>query len=250
MFEHLQITEPDPRVLRICLNRPRQLNALGKQTIQELTAALEEFDHSGHDVLLLTGAGRAFCFGADFTEFQDRRQLLLLLQLFQGLILKIYESAKITVACLNGFATGAGLDLALACDFRLAAEKAKLGEAYISMGLVSDGGGSFFLSRLIGPGRALELLALGEAIPAADAKALGLVNRVFSSEELASKSLEFAKTLSTKPQTALRQIKKLVKQNSAVDLKTALQNEQHAQTICFDDPVHQSIVQEFLNKRR
>ena len=250
MFEHLQITEPDPRVLQICLNRPRQLNALGKQTIQELTAALEEFDHSGHDVLLLTGAGRAFCFGADFTEFQDRRQLLLLLQLFQGLILKIYESAKITVACLNGFATGAGLDLALACDFRLAAEKAKLGEAYISMGLVSDGGGSFFLSRLIGAGRALELLTLGEAIPAADAKALGLVNRVFSSEELASKSLEFAKTLSTKPQTALRQIKKLVKQNSAVDLKTALQNEQHAQTICFDDPVHQSIVQEFLNKRR
>ncbi len=154
------------------------------------------------------------------------------------------------MACLNGFATGAGLDLALACDFRLAAEKAKLGEAYISMGLVSDGGGSFFLSRLIGAGRALELLALGEAIPAADAKSLGLVNRVFSSEELASKSLEFAKTLSTKPQTALRQIKKLVKQNSAVDLKTALQNEQHAQTICFDDPVHQSIVQEFLNKRR
>ena len=250
MFEHLQITEPDPRVLQICLNRPRQLNALGKQTIQELTAALEEFDHSGHDVLLLTGAGRAFCFGADFTEFQDRRQLLLLLQLFQGLILKIYESAKITVACLNGFATGAGLDLALACDFRFAVEKAKLGEAYISMGLVSDGGGSFFLSRLIGAGRALELLALGEAISAADAKSLGLVNRVFSSEELASKSLEFAKTLSTKPQTALRQIKKLVKQNSAVDLKTALQNEQHAQTICFDDPVHQSIVQKFLNKRR
>ncbi len=250
MFEHVQITEPGPRIVQICLNRPRQLNALAGQTIRELTAAVEQFETSAHDVLMLTGAGRAFCFGADFSEFQNPGKLPELLQSFQTLILKLSECEKITIACLNGFATGAGLDLALACDFRVAAEKAKLAEAYINMGLVSDGGGSFFLSCLIGTGPALELLALGEAVSASDAKSLGLVNRVYPGEDLASKSVEFATTLASKPQTALRLIKKLVKQNACVDLKTALQNEQRAQTTCFDDPVHQSMVREFLRKRR
>jgi len=249
MFEHLQIIEAD-RIVQICLNRPRQLNALAGQTIRELTEAIDQFTSSEDDVLLLTGAGRAFCFGADFTEFQDRSQLPHLLHSFQTLILRLSECPKMTVACLNGFATGAGLDLALACDFRLAAEKAKLAEAYINMGLVSDGGGSFFLQRTIGASRALELLAFGEAISATDAKSMGLVNHVYSSEDLMSKSLEFAKTLSGKPQTALRLIKKLIRQNATADLKSALANEQQAQATCFEDPVHQSIVLEFLNKRR
>ncbi len=249
MYQHILVSHPAPGIAQITLNRPRQFNALARITFQELRDALSHFEHSDDNVLLLTGSGRAFCFGADFTEFQDRTQLPMLLQVFQDLILKLYHCSKITVAVLNGFATGAGLDLALACDFRIAADKAKLGEAYISMGLVPDGGGSMLLSRLIGINRALEMLCSGESITTDQALALGIVNQVCSAEELTAKAIEFATKLSGKPQTALRLIKKLVKQNAGATLKNALENEREAQMICFEDETHQRIVKEFLEKR-
>jgi 2-(1,2-epoxy-1,2-dihydrophenyl)acetyl-CoA isomerase len=198
---------------------------------------------------LLTASGRAFCFGADFTEFENSNQLPELLQVFQGLILKLYNCPKVTIAALNGFASGAGLDLALACDFRIASERAKLGEGYISMGLVSDGGGSFFLPRLVGTCRALQLLLTGEAVSAVDAKSMGMIHTVCPAEELEEQSLEWARTLSSKPQNALRQLKELVHLNADVDLKTALENEGKAQLRCFQDERHQAIVKEFLSKR-
>ena len=250
MYEHLLVLQPEERIWKITLNRPRQLNALSKQTIDELHGALDEFVKSDSSVLLLAGSGRAFCFGADFTEFEDRTRLPALLENFQSLILKLYDCPKITVACLNGFATGAGLDLALACDFRIAAEKVKLGEAYVSMGLVSDGGGSYFLTHLLGTARAMEMMLLGEPIMAADAQALGIVHRICTAEELDSKALEFAEKLAAKPQTALRCLKLLIRDNSAGDLKTALRREAEAQRSCFEDPTHLSIVQEFLNRKK
>src|SRR3990172_3643407 len=176
MFEHLLLTNPAERVLQVAINRPRQLNALAKQTIQELHACISHFEASTDSILLLTGTGRAFCFGADFQEFQDRGSLPTLLQIFQDLILKLYHCSKITIACLNGFATGAGMDLALACDFRIAAETIKMAEAYISMGLVPDGGGSCLLTELVGPARALQMLISGEAITAEEALSLGIVH--------------------------------------------------------------------------
>lgn len=249
MYEHLLISHPAEKILQITLNRPRQLNALGRVTIQELYHAFSEFENSEKRILLLTGAGRAFCFGADFEEFQNREYLSVLLQAFQDLIYRIYNSDKITIACINGFATGAGLDLALTCDFRLAADRAKLGEAYISMGLVCDGGGSYLLTRLIGSGRALEMLATGDAVSAADARSMGIVHQVWPAEELQVKALEFAGSLAAKPQTALRLLKKLIKENVDRDLKDALENERQAQMICFEDQTHQQLVREFLNKR-
>ncbi|PWT94093.1 MAG: hypothetical protein C5B54_00560 [Acidobacteria bacterium] len=250
MYQHLLVSKPHDKIFQITLNRPRQLNALAKITFQELGEAISEFVKSQEHVLILTGAGRAFCFGADFTEFEDQSQLPVLLQIFQDLILKLYRCPKLTVAALNGFATGAGLDLALACDFRISAEKAKLAEAYISMGLVSDGGGSFLLSHMIGMPRALELLATGESLTAEQALQLGIVNKICPAEELNAKSIEYAAKLAEKPQTAVRLLKKLVKQNSGATLKTALENEREAQLICFEDETHQRIVQEFLTKRK
>lgn len=249
MFEHLSVSKPAERVCRITLNRPRQFNALARQTILELHQALTDFEESPDDILLVTGSGRFFCFGADFMEFEDKSALPSLLQSFQDLILRLYHCPKITVACLNGFATGAGFDLALACDFRLASDKCKVGEAYISMGLVPDGGGSFFMTRLLGISRALEFLATGDSIEAQEAHRLGLLHRLFSSETLQEEALSFAKSLCEKPQTALRQIKQLVKSPS-VDLKTALEQERKSQLLCFADPTHQSIVRDFLAKRR
>ena len=249
MYEHILISKGADSVRVVTLNRPKQFNALGRDTFNELNRALDEFEASDDSILILTGAGRAFCFGADFQEFQDRTQLPELLELFQNLILRLYECSKITVAALNGFATGAGLDLALACDFRLASDRAKLGEAYISMGLVCDGGGSFFLTRTLGTSRALHLLATGDSIDSANAYQLGLVTAVHPADQLYNEALLFAQKLASQPQTALRLIKKLVKENDRVDLKTALQNERTAQLQCFNDPVHQSIVNEFLNRK-
>lgn len=249
MYEHIVVSQPSERIRLVSLNRPRQFNALGKTTFLELLQAIDEFEESEDSVLILTGSGRAFCFGADFQEFQNQTELPELLALFQRLILRIYHCNKITIAALNGFATGAGLDLALACDFRLASDRAKLSEAYISMGLVSDGGGSFFLTKMIGIQRALQLLATGESIDAQLAYSLGLVLSVHPTEQLQNDTVTFAEKLAAKPQTALRLIKKLVKENDRVDLETALRNERDAQLRCFEDPKHLELVSEFLNRK-
>ncbi len=249
MPEHLQITNPVEKIRVITINRPKQFNALGKTTFIELHEAIDQFEKSDDSILILTGSGRAFCFGADFQEFQDRSQLPELLALFQKLILRIYNCSKITIASLNGFATGAGLDLALACDFRLASDRVKLSEAYISMGLVSDGGGSFFLTKMIGMQRALQLLATGDSLDAQTAYSLGLVVSVHPSEQLQNDAINFAKKLAAKPQSALRLIKKLVKENDRTDLKSALLNERDAQLVCFEDADHQRLVMEYLNRK-
>lgn len=249
MPEHLQITNPAEKIRVITINRPKQFNALGKITFIELQEAVDQFEQSEDSILILTGAGRAFCFGADFQEFQDRSQLPDLLSLFQKLILRIYHCSKITIASLNGFATGAGLDLALACDFRLASDRVKLSEAYISMGLVSDGGGSFFLTKMIGMQRALQLLATGDSLDAQTAYSLGLIASVHPAEQLQQEAISFAQKLAEKPQTALRLIKKLVKANDRTDLESALRNERDAQLRCFEDPKHLELVNEFLNRK-
>lgn len=246
-YQHLELTKPAEHVLQVRLNRPRQFNALNQSTIQELSQALEGFESSSDEFLILTGAGRAFCFGADFAEFENRKELPNLLNIFQRLVSLLYSCSKITVACLNGFATGAGLDLALACDFRIGSEKIKLGEAYISMGLVPDGGGSFLLPRLIGTGRALEMLLTGEAISAEEAAAIGLIHRVFPAADLHDRTMQFIHQLSLKPATARQLIKKLVKE-PATNLRDALQKEKEFQLICFDDPEHLRLAEEFNAK--
>ncbi len=242
-FETIQVSNPAEKILQVTLNRPRQFNALNKQTMLELKDAL----NLSFEVLILTGSGRSFCFGADFTEFQNRQDLPALLDLFQSLILDLYHHPKITIACLNGFATGAGLDLALASDFRFAAEKIKLGEAYISMGLVSDGGGSFTLPRLVGIACAMEMFLTGEAVTAEDAMRMGFVNKVCSQADLMPRTLEFANQLLSKPATARTHIKRLLK-NPSPTLQEALNKEWAAQLLCFDDPDHLRLAEEFNAK--
>jgi enoyl-CoA hydratase/carnithine racemase len=231
------------------MNRPRQFNALSGQTVSELSQCLHDFEESEQSVLVLTGAGRAFCFGADFTEFQNREQLPQLLELFQNFILKFYHCSKITIAALNGFATGAGLDLALACDLRLASDRAKLGEAYVSMGLVPDCGGSYFLPQMVGSAKALQLLVSGDSMTPAEAKALRLVEEVYPADQLSGAALTLATQIAEKPQTALRLIKRLLR-TPAGNLESALLKERDAQLLCFEDPEHRSIVEDFLRKRR
>lgn len=246
----IDLAKPAQHVVQITLNRPRQFNALNAALFQELDDALLDFEKSEDRVLILTGTGRAFCFGADFQEFRDRSVLPELLDRFQSLIRRICGCPKVTIASFNGFASGAGLDLALACDLRIASDRVKLSEGYVSMGLVSDGGGSFFLPRMVGASRALYLLLTGESVDAGEAKSSGLVHQTCPAEELAAKTLELAQAIASRPQTAVMLLKSLVRRNASVDLETALRNEKEAQLQCFQDAEHLERVNEFLARRR
>jgi 2-(1,2-epoxy-1,2-dihydrophenyl)acetyl-CoA isomerase len=240
----------------ITLNRPRALNALNGEIIDELLSALKQ---AGEDpevkVLILTGAGRAFCFGADVSAFNPnpddpaRQATLLLLEKAQEIIRLIVGMAKPTLAALNGFATGLGLDLALACDLRIAAERAKLAEAFISMGLVPDGGGTFLLPRLIGLAKAAEMIFTGGALSSNEAERIGLINRVVPAEELAKAAEELADKLVNGPSLALGLAKHVLWKNLQGDLDSAMKLEAQSQKICLASADHREAVQAFLEKR-
>jgi 2-(1,2-epoxy-1,2-dihydrophenyl)acetyl-CoA isomerase len=241
----------------VTLNRPRALNALNSELVDELLTALRQAaEDSEVKVVILTGAGRAFCFGADLSEFsprngpQIREATLLLLQKAQEVIRLLAGMAKPTIAALNGFATGLGLDLALACDLRIAVERAKLAEAFISMGLVPDGGGTFFLPRLVGLAKAAEMIFTGEPITSAEAERLGLINQVVSRDNFAKAIESLADKLVGSPPLALGLAKRALWKNLQGDLDSALKIEAQSQKACLGSEDHREAVQAFLEKRK
>jgi 2-(1,2-epoxy-1,2-dihydrophenyl)acetyl-CoA isomerase len=250
------IYEKDQRTATIILNRPRSLNALNKEMIDELLHAVRQAgDDPEVKVLLLTGAGRAFCFGADVSEFrqaheqagQDSAWNMLLKS--QDIIRLLTGMPKPTIAVLNGFATGLGLDLALACDLRIAAERAKLGEAFVSMGLVPDGGGTFFLPRLVGLAKAAEMIFTGKAIEASEAERIGLINRVVPSHELIKSARELADKLARGPSLAIALAKEAIWRNLSQNFDSALNFEAQSQKVCLESEDHREAVKAFLEKR-
>lgn len=242
-------------VATITLNRPRQLNALNEQMISEILDAVKKAaDDEEVRVLILAGAGRAFCFGADISAFQQKESFFTplavnLLPKAQEIIRTLVGMNKPTIAALNGFATGLGLDLALACDLRIAAERAKLGEAFITMGLVPDGGGTFFLPRLIGLAKAAELIFTGEAISSSEAERLGLINRVVPGPDLEKNVWELALKLAQSPSPALGLAKRLLWKNLQTNIDEALFSEAESQKICLQSDDHREAVQAYLERR-
>lgn len=246
-------------VATILLNRPRAFNALHKEMIDEFLFILRQAEEDREmKVLVLTGAGRAFCFGADIGEFNHRENqeqsgsnhALLLLEKVQEIVRLLSALPKPTLAAINGFATGLGLDLALACDLRIAAQRAKFAEAYISMGLVPDGGGTYFLPRLIGLGRAAELIFRGEPLNAMEAERIGLINRVVPNDQLDASAREWAIKLARSPSLGLRFAKEALHKNLQGDLLSALQTEAGFQKLCLASEDHREAVQAFQEKRK
>jgi len=239
------------------LNRPRALNALDEATIAEVQEALERATmDSDVKVFLLTGSGRAFCFGADvslFPKSPDRERGSspgFLLAKAQEMIRILFEMPKPTVAVLNGFASGLGFDLALACDLRIAAERVKLSEAFVSLGLIPDGGGTFLLPRLVGLARAAELIFTGLPIAASDAERIGLINRVVPPSELEKAARELALRLAKGPALAMSLAKQALKKNLRGDFREALMVEAEFQKKCFASAEHQEAVRAFLERRK
>jgi len=177
----------DARLATLTINRPDRLNALSERTIDELGRAIEEV-HQREDIgaLLLTGAGRAFVAGADIEELDrhDGRSALGLSQRGQHVFDQFEASPKPVLAAVNGFALGGGCELAMACHVRVASEAARFGQPEVKLGLIPGYGGTRRLPRLVGEGRALQLLLTGEVIDAQEAFRIGLVNRVVPADQL------------------------------------------------------------------
>ncbi|MEW6369006.1 MAG: enoyl-CoA hydratase-related protein [Acidobacteriota bacterium] len=243
-------------VIKISLNRPREFNALNDLMLNELMKVIENVRNDrGVRAVVLTGNGRAFCYGLDAQEMSslvdeaDDSRIGALLKRYQSIILALATLDRPVVAAINGFATGAGLDLALACDIRMAAEKVKLSSAYIKMGLIPDGGGTFFLPRIVGHGRAVEMIMRGTVLTAEEALGIGLVSAVRPADRLVEEALTLAREIADGPTRAVALAKQAVFANSSTDLAQALENESRLQLQCFCSHDHAEAVTALREKR-
>ena len=223
-FDNL-IVERDGAVVVVTINRPKVLNALNGQTLDELRRVVASLrEHDELRVMILTGAGeKAFVAGADINELavltpvEGREHALL----GQAVLNGIAEACKPVIAAINGYALGGGCELAMACTLRLAADTARLGQPEINLGIIPGYAGTQRLARLVGSGRALELLLTGDPIPAVEALRLGLVNRVVPAAELMTEARKLAAVLAAKPAVAVRYILEAVRRGAELPLADA-----------------------------
>lgn len=236
----------------ITLNRPQSLNAFVPQMNQEVLDALKDGERD-RDVrcLMITGAGRAFCAGQDLkgrTPEQKGSLGASLREKYNPMIRQIRQMEKIVVAAINGVAAGAGCNLALACDLRVASEEAKFIQSFVRVGLAPDSGGSFILPRLVGLSKALELLLLGDALDAKEAQRIGLVARVFPAPEFAGSAKAIGAQLAKAPR-GIGLIKRGVNHANLANLETDLEYEAYLQEIAGRSSDYDEGVRAFLEKR-
>ncbi len=227
-------------VVALTLNRPDRLNALNV----ELAAALVDALHragadAGVRCVVLTGAGRAFCAGGDLALLRDARrrdaghELEGLLRAGHETVLAIADMPKPVLAAVNGPAAGAGMNLALACDLRIASDQASFGQNFAKVGLFPDFGGTWLLPRLVGAARAAEMFYTGEMISAAEAERIGAVNRVVPHDRLAGETRALAARLAAAPPLAVRAVKQTLFGACRAELVRALDAEISQQVKCF-----------------
>lgn len=212
----IDVTEQDA-VATITLNRPDKLNAFAGTMRDDLVRALLRISAREEiAVVVITGAGRAFCAGGDveymaqLQERSDSESFHRLLDAGANVVTTLREMPQFVVAAVNGVAAGAGCNLALACDYRLAAATASFGETFIRIGLHPDWGGTWFLPRLVGPGRAMEMSLTGRMVDAEEALRIGLVERVVPDDALQDETGKLARTISAAPPMIARYIKEAV----------------------------------------
>lgn len=250
-------TESKNGVLWITLNRPDRLNAFNEQMGDDLLEALIRGEKSSGDrCLVLTGEGRAFSVGEDLsgnrTGYESGKPMLLgevVKRKYNPLVQRIRKMDKPVLAALNGVTAGAGLGLALACDLRAASDRATFHEAFIKVGLAPDSGTSFWLTRILGLGKAMEVGLLGEPIDANRAVGLGLVNWVFPEEGFRDQVTRIAERLAKGPTRAIGLTKRALNRAVVVDMDSALEYEMYLQNIAGQTQDHIEGVKAFFEKR-
>jgi 2-(1,2-epoxy-1,2-dihydrophenyl)acetyl-CoA isomerase len=238
----------------ITLNRPDARNALDLTMRHELLAALDEVEAASDvRVVILTGAGGHFCAGGDVKTMRERRHTAAegraRVESLNRLVLRLVDFPRPTIAMVDGFAVGAGCNLALGCDLIVASDRARFGEVFGKIGLVPDGGGTWLLSRLVGLSRAKELIFTADVIDAARAREIGLVNQVVPVADLERATRALGERIAAGPPAVLRMAKHLVNRASTSDLAGALDGEASAQAIAITGEDHQEGLRAFFDKR-
>jgi enoyl-CoA hydratase/carnithine racemase len=243
-------------VAKITLNRPERMNAFTFEMIDAWTAALQQCrTDDAVKVVLLTGAGSAFCSGGDIVEMGDRLQHTPeqrkneLFNRIERIPLALEDLDKPVIAVVNGVATGAGMDMALMCDIRYAAQSARFAETYVKVGLVPGAGGAHFLPRLVGVSKALELFLTGEFLEADEALRLGIVNKVFPDETLMEEVEKIARRMVKAPALTLRMTKRAIYQGMRNDLRTNLDLISSHYAIITASQEHKDLVNKFIAER-
>ena len=257
-------SEPDTSIARLTLNRPDRLNALNDQMQVEIADAVAQADADPDvRVLIITGAGRAFCAGGDMNQLggstngdgsgwtsgnadEVRRSF----RLAQDMILGVQRCEKPVIAMVNGVATGAGLDLACACDIRIGTPRSRFMSAYVRIGLFPGFGGTWLYPRTMGSlGRAAEMLFTGEFLEAEEAYRLGFLNRLVDEEDLESTTLAMAERIAAGPPIAIRLSKMMLYKGLEFDLETAMKMAAAGETITLTSQDHVEGVAAFREKR-
>src|SRR5438445_1484131 len=256
MSDELIKVAEDNGIVTITLNRPDRLNAFIDHMRRDLAEALEEAGSDPHvRVVVLTGAGRAFCAGGDvhfmaeLVERNESEEFARLLGAARRVVLGIRQMTKPVIASIEGPAFGAGFNLALACDLRIASATATFSQAFVKLGFHPDWGGTYFLPRMVTSNLACELFFLGDTITAQDAFRLGLLNRVVEPEDLEAETLKLAERLRDAPAVSLAAAKHAVYATEHDTLEQMLQYEVEAQMRCFDSEDGREGVRAFLEKR-
>ncbi|HTO13012.1 MAG TPA: enoyl-CoA hydratase/isomerase family protein [Candidatus Binatia bacterium] len=251
------IHEVKDHVATLTLNRPERLNALGGTLREDLHDAITRSAADAEvRVIIITGSGKGFCSGGDVKAMSEakegKRERPLMEKVAPGrdrTLLAMREAPQPIIAAVNGAAAGAGMNLALGCDIRLASTAAKFSQAFVKRGLHPDWGGTYFLPRIVGMAKACELIFTGAVIDAAEALRLGIVSQVVAPEELLPAAHALARAIAAGPPIAIRLAKRGLYRNAESDLRTALEYETFAQNICFETEDATEGIKAFVDKR-
>ena len=255
--DEILLSKEDAIVI-LTLNRTDKLNALTIDMVDRLPGIVEDIRMDDSlKVLIITGAGRSFCAGADVGRMgsgyfsRDRvktRREVTSPPGYQYLALSQLE--KPTIAAINGIAVGAGISIALACDIRIASEQARFTAAWVKRGLIPDAGATYFLPRLLGISKALELMFTGDVVDAAEAERIGLVNRVVPHDDLMTVTRELARKIAEGPSVAIELMKRVAYMGLVQDLETQFNFESYAQRVCTRTEDHKEGIEAFMQKRQ
>ncbi|WP_042355488.1 enoyl-CoA hydratase/isomerase family protein [Bacillus rubiinfantis] len=246
------IISQENEIAFITINRPELRNALNLETLLEIERALEELRvNQDVRVVIFTGAGeKSFAAGADISQLNKRTMIEALQPNMTATYRKIEDYEKPTIAAINGFALGGGLELALACDIRIAALNAKVGLPEVGLGIMPGAGGTQRLTRIIGKGRTMDLVLTGDIITAEEAERIGIVSKAVAKEELLDTARAYARKIAAKGPLAVRLAKAVVNRGADIEMETALYLEKLAQTILVGSEDKKEGTQAFLEKRQ
>jgi enoyl-CoA hydratase len=236
----------------IKLNRPDVRNALNGQTLREIQNALHNLENDKEiSVIVFTGEGeKSFAAGADIRQLREKKAVDALAPGMSALYREIENSSKATIAAINGYALGGGCELAMACDIRIAADHAKIGLPELNLSIIPGAGGTQRLARIVGKGRALDMILTGEFLSAKKAEEIGLVSQVVPYDQLWHAVIEKAEKIIAKGPLAVRLAKLSVNKGFDLDMDTALTIEKLAQAILFGSEDKNEGTQAFLDKRK